>query len=109
MAGRAREAAFATGTDGYGKSDEEYVCEMSEHARGPNMQRCEFVETCPFVNQDLRSQPTVAWLYVKANCCAGKDRCARRIVGRALGAGAVPQSLFPTAFSEARDLLRNMR
>jgi hypothetical protein len=69
------------------------------------MADCEAIPRCLFFNDHMASMPTAAAL-VKERYCRGEfGLCARYMVRAALGAAAVPETLFPNQTDLAERLI----
>ncbi|OQY05334.1 MAG: hypothetical protein B6I20_01565 [Bacteroidetes bacterium 4572_117] len=69
------------------------------------MAKCECLENCAFFNDKMANMPSMANIIKKKYCEGDCSICARYIVYKALGKGAVPANLFPTQMDRAKKLI----
>ncbi len=69
---------------------------------------CELLSTCNFFNDKMGHLPVTASIMKQEYCLGAFERCARYRVFEALGRGAVPEDLLPSA-SERCDRILHPR
>jgi hypothetical protein len=73
------------------------------------MADCEAMARCLFFNDQMALMPTAAALVKERYCRSDFGRCARYQVRAALGAAAVPATLFPNQNDAAEALIAEAR
>lgn len=69
------------------------------------MADCESLQGCPFFNDKMKDTEGLGALYKKRYCLGDNTRCARYILAKGKGKGAVPLDLYPNMIDRARELL----
>lgn len=59
------------------------------------MANCELIKQCIFFENQMREMPSTAAAFKNFYCEQGYDKCARYLVGNAIGFDKVPDNLFP--------------
>ncbi len=69
------------------------------------MADCESLARCPFFNDQMKDMDGMSSLYKQRYCHSEFARCARFMVSKAKGRGAVPSDLFPNQLERAGKIL----
>lgn len=69
------------------------------------MADCEFLEKCPFFNDQMKDMPAMAKTLKNRYCRADFDQCARYTIATKLGRGHVPPDMFPSEMERALGML----
>lgn len=73
------------------------------------MGECAYLRGCPFFNDVMNGMPSTSRM-VKSQYCSGSRAdnrwCARFMVAEKIGRDAVPNNLYPSDLSRAREILR---
>lgn len=69
------------------------------------MAMCECLESCPFFNDKMKNMPATANLYKNNYCKGDNTQCARYMIFKVSGSGAVPDDLFPNNVERANSIL----
>lgn len=69
------------------------------------MADCELIAKCPFFNDKMAKMPKAAELLKNQYCRGDNAQCARYMVFKAKGRGAVPADLSPNRQDKAKQIL----
>ncbi|MHB1341506.1 MAG: hypothetical protein ACYC77_06830 [Coriobacteriia bacterium] len=69
------------------------------------MADCECLAGCLFFNDQMADMPSMSSIIKQRYCRGSSTHCARHIVFRTLGKGAVPRDLYPSQVEQAEALI----
>jgi hypothetical protein len=70
------------------------------------MSKCELIEKCIFFDKQMAEMPSTATAFKNFYCEQGYDKCARYMVGKAVGFDKVPDNLFPGHRDHAAQIIK---
>jgi hypothetical protein len=66
---------------------------------------CARLNSCPFYNDRMPMESGIGAIYKKKYCMGSNAACARYLVLQSLGAGHVPDTLYPGMIDVAEQIL----
>ena len=80
-------------------------CAFLPNGTGVEMSNCEYLDGCPFFNDQLDDMPSMANLFKTRYCHDNWKSCARYLMRTKLGAAHVLPNLWPNQENKARELI----
>ena len=69
------------------------------------MAECEFMNGCPFFNDEMKDTEGLGAIYKKKYCLGDNSQCARYMVVKKLGKGHVTMDLYPNMRDRALKIM----
>lgn len=71
------------------------------------MAKCECLPGCPFFNDRMPDNSGLGMIYKEKYCLGDNTACARYMVFRKLGKGAVPINLYPNMTARGLEIIHS--